>query len=83
MNTNGTTKLEPAEYWRLRASAIELERDQIALVNAQNRVEATRARHETLWQAMTSKYQLDPHQKYAARDDDCALVSSQADVPVS
>jgi hypothetical protein len=76
--TNGLTKLDPTEYWHLRASVAELERDQTALAALQARVEATRVRHETLWQTTLNKYGLDPSRRYLARDEDCGLAESEA-----
>jgi hypothetical protein len=67
------TKLEPSDYWRLRTSSAELERDQAALVVIQTRLDATRARHDALWRSVLTQYGLDPQQRYVARDDECAL----------
>lgn len=69
--------LDPTDYWKLRASSMELERDHQALQAAQTRFEAVRAKHAAYWQTIAAKYQLDPGAPYTARDEDCSLTNGQ------
>jgi len=65
--------LDPVDYWRLRAATADVERDQVALVLAQARVEMSRRQRQAVWSAIATKYGLDAERAFAARDEDCSL----------
>lgn len=65
--------LDPLDYWKLRASASDVDRDQAALAVVHSRLAQSQTRKQQLWQEISAKYGLDAAAAYSLRDDDCSL----------
>lgn len=68
-------KLEPTDYWRLRALDADLQRSQMAITVAQQQAGAAQTKRQALWRELVEKYQLDPAANYRADDEDCSLTN--------
>lgn len=68
------TKLDPADYWRLRSLTSDLEREQTTALLVQTRLELARERRQTLWTTIAAKYGVAMDRPYALQDESCSLI---------
>lgn len=71
--TPPTITLPPADYWRLRALAADLEREQMTAMLAQTRIEAARTRQQTFFATLAAEHGLPPG-PLSFDDATCSLV---------
>lgn len=72
--TPATITLPPADYWRLRALAADLEREQMTAMLAQTRIEAARTRQQTFFATLAAEHGLPPG-PLSFDDATCSLVA--------
>jgi hypothetical protein len=67
MNGNGQHKLDPADYWQLRAFDSDL-------AMAQQQAQSLFERRQQYWRTLAEKYKLDAQGRYRANDAETSLV---------
>ena len=70
-----TITLPPADYWRLRALAADLEREQLTAMLAQSRIEAARTRQQQFFAMLSAEHALPPG-PLGFDDATCSLVGA-------
>jgi hypothetical protein len=66
-------KLDPVDYWKLRAAMADLERDQASLLAVQVRLAQSQARRQQVWQEVATNYELDATAQYQLSDAECSV----------